>query len=345
MKFDLLKNIEQGGCSAKLPASQLKEALKDLPKSTHPDLLVSIETHDDAGVYKINSEQALIQTLDFFPPVCSDPYEFGQIAAANALSDVYAMGGEVLTALNILLFPAVYPLEVMKEILQGGNDKVIEAGGIIVGGHTIADTIPKYGLAVTGIIHPDRIITNSKAIPGDVLILTKPLGGGIILAGKKINETSDQNYRAVIDSMKQLNNKAASIMQKYNVKCATDITGYGFLGHALKLAEGSNVTLSVNINKFPIFDGVEKLLQLGCIPGAAFRNQEFAETNCMIDKSVNYDAKMLLFDAQTSGGLLISVPENKAVSLLQELKDANQTDSSIIGYVKEKSKHFIELFD
>jgi len=196
--YDLLSTVEYGGCSAKLSANDLSAALADLPKTPHKNLLVDIETHDDAGVYKINDEYALIQTTDFFPPVCSDPYEFGQIAAANALSDVYAMGGEVLTALNIVAFPAKAPLEVLKEILRGGIEKVIEAGGIMMGGHTIVDDIPKYGLAVTGWIHPNRIITNAAAKPGDVLILTKPIGAGIIMAGKRIGEISIEKYQPIL---------------------------------------------------------------------------------------------------------------------------------------------------
>ena len=189
-KFDLLSTVEYGGCSAKLAAGELSKALTGLPKIKHKNLLIDIETHDDAGVYQISDEMALIQTTDFFPPLCSDAYEFGQIAAANALSDVYAMGGEVITALNIVAFPAKVPLEILKEILRGGIDKVKEAGGVIVGGHTIVDDVPKYGLAVTGIVHPGKIITNAAACPGDVLILTKPLGGGTVLAGKKISETT-----------------------------------------------------------------------------------------------------------------------------------------------------------
>ena len=190
-KFDLLSTVVYGGCSAKLPANELNKALADLPKTPNKNLLVDIETHDDAGVYKINDEVALIQTTDFFPPVCSDPFEFGQIAAANSLSDVYAMGGKAITALNIVMFPAKVPLEILKEILKGGIDKVLEADCVMVGGHTVVDDVPKYGLAVTGVVHPQKIITNSAAKAGDVLILTKPIGAGIIMAGKRINEISN----------------------------------------------------------------------------------------------------------------------------------------------------------
>jgi selenide,water dikinase len=336
-KFDLLSMVEYGGCSAKLPAKDLEKALSGLPKSIHKNLLVDTETHDDAGVYKISDDVALIQTTDFFPPVCSDPYEFGQIAAANALSDVYAMGGEVLTALNIVMFPATAPMEVLKEILHGGTDKVIEAGGVIVGGHTIVDAIPKYGLAVTGIVHPEKIITNAAAKPGDVLLLTKPLGAGIIMAGKRIGETSEENYKTVLNSMKQLNKQSAVIMQKYGVKCATDITGFGLLGHALKLAVASNVTIKIDASSVPFFKGVRELLELGCIPSACFRNLEYVEEHCKFESALSYNNKMLMLDAQTSGGMLICCPFGKELQIQEDLKKAGYLQTSIIGEVQKKA--------
>jgi selenide,water dikinase len=330
--------VEYGGCSAKLPAKELSKALADLLKTSNKNLLVDIETHDDAGVYKINDEVALIQTTDFFPPVCSDAYEFGQIAAANALSDVYAMGGEVLTALNIVMFPAKVPLEILKEILKGGTEKIIEAGGVIIGGHTIVDDIPIYGLAVTGTVHPEKIITNSTAKPNDKLILTKALGGGIILAGKRIGEIDAEKHKAVLESMKQLNKNAATIMQKYNVKCATDITGYGLLGHALKMALGSNVSIKIDSVKVPFFDGVHELLELGCIPGACFRNLEFVENNCIFEKSLSYNNKMLLLDAQTSGGMLICCHLDSIEKMTKELIDAGYSATTVIGEVITKEE-------
>jgi selenide,water dikinase len=336
--FDLLSTVEYGGCSAKLPAKELSKALADLPKTPHKNLLVDIETHDDAGVYRINDEVALIQTTDFFPPVCSDAYEFGQIAAANALSDVYAMGGEVLTALNIAMFPAKLPLEILKEILKGGTEKVIEAGGVIIGGHTIVDDVPKYGLAVTGTVHPKKIITNSAAKQGDKLILTKPLGGGIILAGKRLGEIDDTKHKVILESMKQLNKNASRIMQKYNVKCATDITGYGLLGHALKMALGSNVTLKINSDKVPSFDGVFALLELGCIPGACFRNLEYVEHDCLFENTLSFNNKMLLLDAQTSGGLLICCPEDFVEQIKKDLVDSGYSATAVIGEVVKKEK-------
>ncbi len=341
-KFDLLSTVEYGGCSAKLSAKELGEALADLPKTTNKNLLVDIDTHDDAGVYRISDEIALIQTTDFFPPVCSDPYEFGQIAAANALSDVYAMGGEVLTALNIVAFPAKVSLNILKEILRGGIDKVIEAEGVIVGGHTIVDDVPKYGLAVTGSVHPSRIITNAAAKPGDVLILTKPIGAGVIMAGKRIGEVTDAQYSVVLESMKLLNKEGARIMQKFDVKCATDITGFGLIGHALKLAMASNVTIKLNSNQVPYFDGAYNLVELGCIPGACFRNQEYVQEYCKFEISLDYNHKMLLLDAQTSGGLLICTPKSKSDEIVNCLKDSGNLISVIIGEVTElKNKHII----
>lgn len=337
--YDLLSRAENGGCSAKLPATELSRALQGLPTTSHPDLLVGNETHDDAGVFRISGDLALIQTTDFFTPVCSDPYEFGQIAAANALSDVYAMGGEVLTALNIAAFPAKVPLEVLHEILRGGIEKVKEAGGVMVGGHTIVDDVPKYGLAVTGTVHPDHIITNASAKPGDMLILTKPLGAGVIMAGHRLGEVSAEDYQNVLDSMKQLNRAAVPVMHRYGVRCATDVTGFGLAGHAMKLAEASGVTIEVFANALPIFKGVAELLNIGCIPGACFRNLEFVEENSFFSDMLCYETKMVLMDAQTSGGLLICIKESAAEVMVQELIEAGFPHTAIIGKVSEQGPY------
>jgi len=311
MKHDLLKLSEQGGCSAKLSSSELNKALADLPKITNENVLVDIETHDDAGVYKIRDDYALVLTTDFFPPVCSDPYDFGQISAANALSDVYAMGGQVLTALNIILFPATLPMDVLKEILRGAQDKVAEAGGVIVGGHTIANDVPVCGLAVTGWVHPYRIITNAGAQAGDILLLTKPIGTGVIISARRNDLADEETYQAALKTMKHLNRNAADVMQKYNVRGATDITGFGILGHALKMAKASKVSIKIMSRSVPVLDKVFELIDMGCIPGAAFRNLEFAEQDIHFDPALNYNYKMLVADAQTSGGILIAVkPQN-----------------------------------
>jgi len=339
-KINLLNFVEQGGCSAKLSASELKKTLAGLPKMKHKNLLVDIDTHDDAGVYKINDDYALVQTTDFFPPVCSDPYDFGQIAASNALSDVYAMGGNVLTALNIVLFPSNLSLAILKEILRGGQDKVKEAGGVILGGHTITDDIPKYGLAVTGWVHPNKIITNAGAKTGDVLILTKPIGTGVIISAKKNNLVNDNNYLAAVDNMKKLNKRAAEIMMNYSINSATDITGFGLLGHTLKMALGSNVSIVLDSDKVPVLDGVMELIDLGVIPGAGFRNMEYAESDCYFSDTLDYNSKMMIADAQTSGGLLISVPASEANSLISELKEAGEGYSEV-GKVINKTDKFV----
>ena len=331
--MDLLKLVEQGGCSAKLSAAELQQALTGLPKITHPNLLVDIETHDDGGVYKINDELALIQTTDFFPPVCSDPYDFGQVAAANALSDIYAMGGQVLMAMNLMLYPQEQPLEYLKEILRGGQEKVTEAGGVMMGGHTITDDIPKYGLAVTGSVHPEKVITNDAAKPGDVLILTKPIGTGVIISAWKNALIDESLYRQAVDSMKRLNNKGAEIMQDSGVKCATDITGFGLAGHALKMAKGSGVSIRLHTQDIPVFNHIIELIDMGVIPGASFRNKEFVRDECNFAKGVDYNYKILLFDAQTSGGLLMCVNKTKAGETLTNLKNAGYPASAIIGEV------------
>jgi selenide,water dikinase len=339
MAFDLLSTVEYGGCSAKLPAQKLSEALKDLPKIVNERLLVGIETHDDAGVYKLTDDLAIILTTDFFPPVCSDPFEFGQIAAANALSDVFAMGGKAIAALNLCMFPsAKIPLDVLRDILRGGLQKIEEAGAVVAGGHTIDDYPPKYGLAVTGIVHPDKIITNDKARPGDILILTKPIGSGVIIAAKRINEVSDADYKACLDNMKLLNKAGAEAMQEFKVQCATDITGFSLLGHALKMAQASGVTIEINTMDVPVLDGAYDLAENGCIPGASFRNQEFVEPCSLFAKDADYSMKMLCLDAQTSGGLLMCVPEVRADELKMALIDNGYQRTEIIGRVREKGE-------
>lgn len=335
MIYDLLATVEDGGCSAKHSPLQLGEILKDLPQTKHPNLLVDIETHDDAGVYKLTDDLAIIQTTDFFPPVCSDPFEFGQIAAANALSDIYAMGGKALTALNLVMFPSEkIPLDALHEILRGGMEKVREADAVIAGGHTIDDYPPKYGLAVTGVVHPEKIITNSNAKPGEMLILAKPVGSGVIAAGKKLNEVNDKDYQASLDNMKKLNKKAGEVMQKHGVRCATDITGFGVLGHALKMAIASNAALRFESRNIPLLKSSYKLVDAGCIPGAAFRNLKYIDEYSRFLPGVDYNLKMLMLDAQTSGGLMMTTDSSKTDKILQDLREAGYEHSSVIGRVE-----------
>ncbi|OGK09491.1 MAG: selenide, water dikinase SelD, partial [Candidatus Riflebacteria bacterium GWC2_50_8] len=322
----------QGGCSAKLPADLLKKAIAKLAKPDNPNLLVGIDTCDDAGVYKLTEEIALIETTDFFPPICSDPFEFGQIAASNALSDVFAMGGSVLTAMNLVMFPAAgIPFEALGEILAGGLDKVTEAGGVIAGGHTIADYPPKYGLAVTGTVHPNRIIANHQASPEEILVLSKPVGTGTLVAGQRIGEAASADYRLALETMKQLNRKGAEIMQRYNVRAATDITGFGLLGHALNIAQGSRLQLRIEAKKVPLLPGARRLVERGCIPGGALRNLTYVESSTVFDARVSYDEKMLLCDPQTSGGLLMCVKPDCVTELINDLHAAGYTSAAVIG--------------
>ena len=342
--FDLLSTVEQGGCSAKLPADQLLATLRELPPVRHPDLLVGSDTCADAGVWRLSPEVALIQTTDFFPPICSDPYEFGQIAAANALSDVYAMGGRVLTAMNLVMFPASgIPLAVLTDILRGGQDKVAEAGGIMVGGHTIADAPPKYGLAVTGVVHPDRLVTNAAARPGERLVLAKALGTGVLVAGQRVGEAAADHHHQALASMKQLNRAAAEIMQRFALRCATDITGFGLLGHALHIARASNVTLALTAANLPALPGARALLDLGCIPGGAFRNQAYVEAECTFAPGLALGDKLLALDPQTSGGLLMTVPPARVEEVVAELRLAGYGLAAAIGEVRPRGERPLAL--
>ncbi len=344
MNIDLLKFVEYGGCSAKIPAKQLEEILKFLPLPPDPNILVDIDTHDDAGVYRVNDDLALVLTTDFFPPVCSDPYEFGQIAAANSISDVYAMGGDPVLALNIVMFPSEgLPEEAYAEMIKGGFDKASEAGVRIIGGHTIDDTPPKYGLAVVGFVHPEKIMTNAGAKPGDKLILTKPVGTGIIMAGQRMGIADQADIEEAKRQMKLLNKTGAEVMKKHGIRGATDVTGFGLAGHALKMAKAGRVSIRINMNKVPLIGKVYNLVDDGCIPGASFRNLEYSENDSLFAPDLDYNLKMIAFDAQTSGGLLISVPSEKADAVITDLHLVGLTASAIIGEVSRKQDKFIYL--
>ena len=342
--FDLLSTVEQGGCAVKLPLDQLAAMLQDLPAMKDPRLLVDVSTHDDAGVYKLSDDLAIIQTLDFFPPLCSDPYTFGQIAATNALSDVYAMGGRPVTAMNIVMFPALgIPLEVLKMILLGGQERVAAAGAVMAGGHTIADSPPKYGLSVTGVVHPDRIIANSAAKPGDRLLLTKPIGTAILLAAHKAGLATDAQLATAIASMTQLNREGAEIMQRHGVRAATDITGFSLIGHARGMARASGATLRLRAADVPLFDGVFSLADGGCLPSACFRNQTALASDTHFGPDIDYTMKMVLYDAQTSGGLLMCVASDRADAALADLIDAGYPHSACIGEVIPATGASIEV--
>jgi len=336
--------VEYGGCSAKISPKQLEEILKYLPLPKDPNILVDIDTHDDAGVYKVNDDLALVLTTDFFPPVCSDPYEFGQIAAANSISDVYAMGGDPVLALNIMMFPAAkLPMDVYAEILKGGFDKATEAGVRIIGGHTIDDFPPKYGLAVVGYIHPEKLITNAGVRAGDSLILTKPIGTGVILAGHRLKMVTDKVLNEALSLMKLLNKSGAAVMKKHDITGATDITGFGLAGHALKMAKASRVSLNINLKDVPLIGNSYQLIDDGCIPGASFRNLDYAEKDIDFTADLDYNLKMIAFDAQTSGGLLFSAPPQKVHRILEDLHNAGLTNSKVIGSASMQKEKLIYL--
>ncbi len=273
----------------------------------HPDLLVGLESIDDAAVYRLNAEQGVVSTADFFPPVVDDPYAFGAIAAANAMSDVYAMGGEVLFALNLVAFPDNLDPEILVEILRGGRDKVAEAGGVIAGGHTVTDKEPKYGLAVTGIVHPEHILTKGNAKIGDVLILTKPLGTGVITTAHKREQVEEADLNAAIASMSALNRDASRLLRAQVVHACTDITGFGLLGHAWEMSLQSEGGMRFEWERLPWLSGAERYAAAGCVPGGTGRNQEFLEAHVRLAGHLGTPEQALLFDPQTSGGLLAAV--------------------------------------
>ncbi len=304
-------------------AQVLRPLSTQFPAKDFPALLVGLGDPDDAAVYRVNDTTAIIQTMDFFPPVVDDPYAFGAIAAANAMSDIYAMGGEVLFALNLAAWNEEIPLQVLSDILRGGADKIAEAGGAIAGGHTVTDNEPKYGLSVTGIVHPDRVITKSGARVGDVLFLTKPLGTGLITTAGKNEAVSELHLQNAIDWMMRLNRAAMQAMQKVNVKCATDVTGYALLGHSYEIAQASGVALRLHAQALPILDGALGYAHKKQIPGGAGRNKLYLEDKVKFEKRVDEDLYEILFDPQTSGGLLITVASKNADRLAAELTSRN----------------------
>ena len=313
--------------------AQVLRPLSDQFKSQNfPALLVGLGDPDDAAVYRINETTALIQTLDFFPPVVDDAYSFGAITAANAVSDVYAMGGEVILALNLAAWRDDLPLELLSEILRGGADKVAEAGAAIAGGHTITDKEPKYGLSVTGIVHPNHIVTKGGARVGDVLVLTKPLGSGLITTAAKNGVASEAHLQNAIDWMARLNRGAAQAMQEIGVRCATDITGYGLLGHAYEIAQASDVALRFRTDALPILDGALEYAHQQQIPGGAGRNKLYLEDKVEFTRALDGDLNEILFDPQTSGGLLIAVAGTKLDALARALKSRG-VEHWIIGAV------------
>ncbi|AQQ53439.1 selenide, water dikinase SelD [Planococcus lenghuensis] len=310
----------------------LAQVLRHLPKNVDdPNLLVGLETADDAGVYKINEETALVQTLDFFTPIVDDPYMFGQIGAANALSDVYAMGGKPITVMNIVAFPInTLNSSILADILAGASDKVRESGAILVGGHSIDDEEPKFGLSVTGTIHPDRIRSNAAAKPGDKLILTKPIGVGILTTAIKNGSIDDDSLQEVMQVMATLNKTAAETMENYNVNACTDVTGFGLLGHTLEIAKGSGVGITITNDAVPVLSRAREYAEQDIIPGGTKKNLKWLAGDVDYADDISELDRLVLCDAVTSGGLLISVPAEEADALQNDLL-AKGVQSAIIG--------------
>lgn len=315
-----------------------------MPKLSDPALIVGFDTADDACAYQISEDMAIIQTADFFPPMVDDPYLFGKIAAANAFSDVYAMGGVPKLALNLLCVNPCLGDEVVKEILRGGSDQAIKAGCIITGGHTIEDKVPKYGLSVTGFVHPGKVRKNVGAKPGDVLVLTRPVGSGILLTALKAEFIEPKDCEIMFESMAALNQEAGAAMEGLSVHACTDITGFGLLGHLYEMAAGSEVTISVFADKLPLFPLAEEMALSGLVPAGAYRNFDYIKSFVNIMPDVEQALIDIASDAQTSGGLCISLPEKEADFLLKRLEAAGAM-GYIIGLVRDEADKKIELMN
>ena len=309
--------------------------MRDLPLIHDPNLLAGFEHAEDAGVYKLSGDLALVQTVDFFTPTVDDPFTFGQIAAVNALNDIYAMGARPLTALNIVCFPIkTMDKSVLREVLRGGLDKIREAGALLIGGHSIEDNEIKYGLSVTGVIHPDKVFYNRGALPGDKLVLTKPLGSGIISTAIKAEEASPEQIKQAIYGMTMLNKKAAEIMiAEGNVHACTDITGFGFLGHACEMIECGDAGMKINSASVPVLQGVRELLETGFVPGGLYRNKSFRLSRIEVAKTCPSWLLDTFFDQQTAGGLFFSLHGDKAQKLVEKMRATGINDVAIVGEV------------
>lgn len=316
----LTKLAKCAGCGAKVGAGVLAQLLEGIQIHRDPNLLVGFDKSDDASVYQVSPELALVQTVDFFPPIADDPYLFGQIAAANALSDVYAMGGEPKLCLNIMAIPRDMPGEAVHRLLRGGYDKVYEAGALITGGHSILDDEPKYGLAVTGFVHPDRVLINAGARAGDVLFLTKPLGAGVLTTAAKAEMAPPESMDYVYRCMTTLNKEARDVMIRYPVHACTDVTGFGLLGHLTEMAQGSGLEAEVWPDSADFMPGAAELAQTGLLPEGMYRNRAFAEEGVDAGETALWKQD-LLYDPQTSGGLLMAVSPEAAKDLMAELKE------------------------
>ena len=330
------------GCGAKVGAGTLSRLLEGFETVTDERLIVGYDRSDDASVYMIDSETALIQTTDFFPPIVDDPYLYGRIAAVNAISDIYAMGGEPRLALNILCVADAMDDKSVREILRGGYDAAREAGVIISGGHTIKGAEPIYGLSVSGFAHPDRILKNCGTKPGDILILTKPLGAGIISTAAKADLADKNTLEKVYEKMAALNRKARDIMVKYPVSACTDVTGFGLMGHCFEMAQGSGCSIHILSRKVPHYSDAAELAAMGIVPEGAYRNRNYAERGVCVTGDVSLAIQDVFYDPQTSGGLLIAVPPECSDAFLSEMK-ADVPEAEVIGYVSAEKEYRIYL--
>ena len=338
----LTKLASCAGCGAKVGAGTLVKMLEGFRTHTDPRLIVGYDKSDDASVYVVSDDTAIVQTTDFFPPIVDDPFLYGQIAATNALSDVYAMGGEPKLALNILCLPESMPQDMVQELLRGGYDKAYEAGAIITGGHTIHGAEPIYGLAVSGFVDPRRILTNSGARPGDVLLLTKPLGVGVLTTAAKAGLAGGAVMDRIYRQMATLNRTARDIMVKYRVHSCTDVTGFALLGHSFEMAQGSGVSVHLRADDVPYHAEAYPLAEMGLIPAGAYRNRQYAEAGVCVKGKVSRTLQDLFYDPQTSGGLLFALPEQDAQGCLDELQQS-VPEAKIVGYVTEKQEFSIYL--
>ena len=337
----LTKLAKCAGCGAKVGAGVLAKLLEGIKVREDPNLLVGFDRSDDASVYRVSDELALVQTLDFFPPIADDPYTFGQIAATNALSDVYAMGGEPKLALNILCIPADMPKETVHALLRGGYDKVYEAGALITGGHSILDEEPKYGLSVTGFVRPDRVLTNSGAHEGDVLLFTKPLGIGILTTAHKAGLLSAEGLALARRLMTTLNRAARDCMVRFRVHACTDVTGFGMMGHLLEMAQGSDLTAHVDTAAIDIIPEALSLAEMGILPEGLYRNRSFAEAH-VEPGDVRLAVQDVLYDPQTAGGLLMAVHPDDADALYAMLQE-NVPSAQRIGTLEKAGEKRIIL--
>ena len=315
----------------------------NLPKFHDENLLVGVETSDDAAIYKVSDDLALIQTLDFFTPVVDDPYLFGQIAAANSLSDVYAMGGEPKTALNIVGFPNCLDPKILGRILEGGASKVLESGAVLAGGHSIQDDEPKYGLSVTGFVNPKKIFKNYGSKPGDAIILTKQIGSGLINTAIKAEMAEKSQIDEVVTVMTSLNKKAKEVIENYNISACTDITGFGLVGHAMEMASSSDVTFELDVKNIPYIEGALDMAKMGLVPAGTYNNKNYISEDVLSENVEEYylDA---LYDPQTSGGLMITLPQCEVENIMKDFKEKNMdTKVAVIGRVIEKSTKSIIL--